>query len=98
MSKSTGTNIGANLMLAAFGTAMLAPIQYDFESSFTPSKIIAYQQLTSNSWDGEITFSPNSVDPKISSLKSFSGNLLKNTSDIDPEIMTVVNENYWDFL
>lgn len=98
MTKSTGTNIGANLILAAFGTTMLAPIQYDLDSSFIPAKTIAHQNLTSNSWEGEIILSSNSIDPKINSLKAFSENLLKNTSDIDTEILEIVNDNYWDLL
>lgn len=98
MSKSTGTNIGANLMLAAFGTAMLAPIQCDFDTSIIPTETINYQKLTSNSWEEDVLISSNQIDPKLSSLKSFSENLLKNTSDIDPEVMKVVNENYWDLL
>jgi hypothetical protein len=98
MSKSTGTNIGANLMLAAFGTAMLAPVQYDFDYSIIPAETVAYQELTLNSWEGDIQITSNQIDPKISSLKSFSENLLKNTSDMDPEIMEIVNENYWDLL
>jgi len=98
MNKSTGTNIGANLMLAAFGTAMLAPVEYDLDSSIIPTETIAYQNLTSNSWEEGVTISSSQIDPKFNSLKSFSENLLKNTSDMDPEIMEVVNENYWDFL
>lgn len=98
MSKSTGTNIGTNLIIAAFGTAMLAPIQCDLDSVFIPVKTIAYQNLTSNSWEDDIIISSNLIDPKINSLKSFSENLLKNTTDIDPEIMEVVNENYWGLL
>lgn len=98
MSKSTGTNIGTNLMITAFGTAILAPIHYDFDNSFTPSETIAYQPLSQNSWDNEINLSSNPTELKINSLKSFSENLLKNTSDIDPEIMEVVNENYWNLL
>jgi len=98
MNRSTGTNIGTNLMIAAFGTAMLAPIQYDFDPSMLPAETLTYQNLTSNSWDGDIVLANNQIDPKINSIKSFSENLLKNTSDIDPEIMEIVNENYWDLL
>ncbi|MEZ4947341.1 MAG: hypothetical protein R2804_17520 [Cyclobacteriaceae bacterium] len=98
MSKPTGTNIGTNLIIAAFGTAMLAPIHCDLDSAIIPMKTIPYQKLTSNSWEEDIVISSNLIDPKINSLKSFSENLLKNTADIDPEIMEVVNENYWGLL
>jgi phosphomannomutase len=98
MSKSTGTNIGANLILAAFGTAMLVPLQFDSDPSLVPTETIAYQKLTTNSWEGDIIISEYHVDPKIDTIKSFTKNLLKNTSDIDPEIMEVVNESYWDLL
>ncbi|MEM9858463.1 MAG: hypothetical protein AAF843_13960 [Bacteroidota bacterium] len=98
MNKSTGTNIGTNMIIAAFGTAILAPIQYDLESSIIPAETIQYQKLTTNSWEEGISISLDQFNPKINSLKLFSEKLLKNTSDIDPEIMKVVNNNYWDLL
>ena len=98
MDKSTGTNIGANLILAAFGTAVLAPIQNDLNSVSIPIKTATYQKLTSNSWDENITLSNVQNDPKIITLKTFSENLVKNTMDLDPEILEVVNKNYWDLL
>lgn len=98
MNNSTGTNIGANLMLAAFGTAILAPIQYELSSWELPTATVAYQQLTSNSWEDVISIQSTSSDSKISLLKAFSENLLKNSQDIDVEILEVINQNYWDLL
>jgi hypothetical protein len=98
MAKSTGTNFGANLILTAFGTTFLAPIQYGNEADFIPWSTVEYQQLTSNSWDDVVTFSSNPIDPKMNSLKAFSENLLRNSSDMDLEIMEVVNDAYWDLL
>jgi len=98
MSNSTGTNIGANLFLAAFGTAVLAPIQCELNSSEIPVETIAYQQLTNNSWDETILLVNNQVDSKFNLLKDFSENLIKNTKDIEPEILEVINKNYWDLL
>lgn len=98
MNTSTGTNIGANLILAAFGTAVLAPVQYELNVTDIPADTATYQQLTSNSWDDAISLSNNPSESKINSLKTFSENLIKNTTDIDPEILEVINKNYWDLL
>jgi len=99
MNKSTGTNIGANLIIAAFGTAIIAPIQYDFNTYFVPNETPVYRNLTSNSWEEEINLSTTyNIEQKINALKTFSEKILKNTKNIDPEILEIVNQNYWDLL
>jgi hypothetical protein len=98
MNTSTSTNIGAKLIIAAFGTAVISPIHYSIDSSNIPAGIIKYQSLSTNSWDDYQIFNVKKIDPKINSLHDFSQNLLKNTSDIDPEILEVLNENFWDLI
>lgn len=98
MKSSTGTNIGTNLIIAAFGTAVLAPIQCDYNSTDIPAATVRYQQLTSNSWEESISISNIHNEPNIQSLKAFSENLIKNSKGIEPEILDVINDNYWDLL
>jgi hypothetical protein len=98
MNTSTSTNIGAKLIIAVFGTAVISPIHYSLDSNNIPAGIIKYQSLSTNSWDDYQIFNVNKIDPKINSLHEFSQNLLKNTSDIDPEILEILNENFWDLI
>jgi len=98
MNNGTGSNIGANLIIVAFGTAVLAPIQYERYSDNIPTYMAKYQQLPSNSWEDV----PKMLDVldqiNFESLKTFSENLLKNTKDIETDILEVVNKNFWKLL
>lgn len=98
MNKGTGTNIGANLIIVAFGTAVLAPIQYDQNVDDVPTYIAQYQNLPSNSWETAPVVSTIENQTDFDSLREFSENLLKNTKDIEPEILEVVNKNFWNLL
>ncbi len=101
MSTGTGSNniiIGANLMLHAFGTAMLGQIDNDLYSINTPSAIAEYHQFSSNSWDSSFELSKTVDFRYVNSLQVFTENLLNNSRDIDPEILEVVNKNFWDLL
>jgi hypothetical protein len=101
INNGTGYNnikIGRNLILVALGTAVLAPIEYEAYSVNTPTSIFSYHQLPTNSWENTLELTDNSENLKFNSLKAFSENLISNAKDIDPEILEVVNKNFWDLL
>ena len=100
MSGTASNNINSkNLILAALGTAFIAPLSYELNASSTPSVVIEYQQLTSNSWEVPPPLLGNTGQLDFSeSIKIFSDKLLSNTEDIDLEILRVVNENFWDLI
>lgn len=101
MNQGTGSNniiIGVNLMLHAIGTAILGWADNEIYNVNTPSAMADYHQLASNSWDSTFELSETDVFNGANSLQTFTENLLNNSMDIDPEILEVVNKNFWDLL
>ena len=100
MSGTASNNISSkNLILAALGTAFIAPLQYELGASTVPSLVLEYHQLTNNSWETPLPLLENNDQFGFGEcIKSFSDNLLSNTEDIDLEILRVVNKNFWDLI
>ncbi|MCG8310649.1 MAG: hypothetical protein MI975_24885 [Cytophagales bacterium] len=95
---TNGTNIGVNIVIAAFGTAMIAPIQLDNSTNLLPSSTIDYKVLNTNSWEDVISLTENPEKISFDTLSDFSQNLIQNTKDIEPEILELVNDKFWDLL
>jgi len=97
----TGSNnitFGANLMVIALGTAALLPVLFESYSDILPSEVVKYNHIPINSWELDLLKVDNQDVINFGSLKIFTESLISNTQNIDPEILNVVNKNFWDLL
>ncbi|WP_425389595.1 hypothetical protein [Ekhidna sp.] len=100
MTKGTNSNNvnSANLILAALGTAILAPIDFESYSESQPISIARYQNLEVDYWEGNFAAKDNHDMSKFSDIKSFSEKIVTSTRDIDPEIQKLINDRFWDLI
>ena len=94
---SNHINIGANLIIFAFGT-FVADLKYEQYNDNLPKSIVKYHQLSTRSWESQPALSESVDVENFNAIRSFSENLLNNTKDLDSEIMDVVNKNFWDLI
>ena len=95
----TGSN-NLNFIIAAFGTtAFIAPISYETPSGIaTPNSVVEYKLMDDYRWPDNYQHIIKTEDESIVAIKVFSETLINNTKDIDPDILDVVNKNFWDLL
>ncbi len=77
------TTLGFAVML--FSASFSTGIDYPSAFQNESSSIISYKDMTNNIYD-------------ISILHDFISNILKNSIDIDNDIVDMVNENFWDLI
>jgi hypothetical protein len=101
---STATSIGKTLVLNFMaGSSIFSPLYYQaFENNDPVTKTEYISPFTSHEWENRLSYGiviAEHLDfAKFKIVEKFSSTLLKESKDIDEDILEIVNKNFWELL
>ncbi len=98
----TNTSISNLLVLASISSSVL-PLQYESDYILQNNASYVYCQDLAD-WSTSVLQNPlnyiasNNNNEKIKALLVFTKTLIENSTEIEGEIVDLVNENFWDLI